>query len=77
MISTAALPATGLDQPGTVSVTVAACVWTAGHSAAAVMAAADKAFPEAGWRARDTSQAAPSVQSFIERTGLFLGPWSA
>ena len=73
MIATAALPATGLDQPGTVSVTVARLRLDPGQSAAAVMAAADKSFPEAGWRARDTSQAAPSVQSFIERTGLFLG----
>ncbi|MDB5362268.1 MAG: glycosyl transferase family 1 [Rhodospirillales bacterium] len=73
MISTAALPSTGLDQPGTVSVTVARLRLDPGIRAASVMAAANQAFPEAGWRARDTSQAAPSVQSFIDRTGLFLG----
>ncbi|HLZ66147.1 MAG TPA: FtsX-like permease family protein [Aliidongia sp.] len=73
MISTDALPVTGLDQPGTVSVTVARLRLDPGTQAATVMKAADEAFPEAGWRARDTSQAAPSVQNFIDRTGLFLG----
>ena len=38
MISTAALPATGLDQPGTVSVTVARLRLAPGQPAAAVMA---------------------------------------
>lgn len=72
MIAQDALPATGLDQPGTISVTVARLRLAPGVAPAQVMAAAKTAFPDAGWRARDTSEAAPSIQNFIDRTGLFL-----
>lgn len=72
MISRDALAATGLDQPGTISVTVARLRLDPGVRAASIIGAANQKFPEAGWRARDTSEAAPSVQTFIDRTGLFL-----
>jgi putative ABC transport system permease protein len=73
MISRAALGLTGLDQPGTISVTVARLKLDPGVAAADVIAAANQAFPDAGWRARDTSEAAPSIRNFIDRTSLFLG----
>ena len=38
----------------------------------ALRAAADDAFPTAGWRVRDRSDASPSMRRFIERLGLFL-----
>ena len=34
--------------------------------------AANDAFPQAGWRLRDRSDASPSMRRFIERLGLFL-----
>ena len=34
--------------------------------------AANTAFPQAGWRLRDRSDASPSMRRFIERLGLFL-----
>ena len=38
----------------------------------AVALAAPQAFPLAGWRIRDRSDASPSMRRFIERLGLFL-----
>ena len=38
----------------------------------ALGAAANAAFPRAGWRLRDRSDASPSMRRFIERLGLFL-----
>ncbi|GGF30642.1 glycosyl transferase family 1 [Aliidongia dinghuensis] len=73
MIARAALAGTGLDQPGTISVTVARLKLDAGVKAADVIAAANRTFPDAGWRARDTTEAAPSIRNFLDRTGLFLG----
>jgi len=76
MISTAALQDTGLDQPGTVSVTVARLRLDPGQSAAAVMAAADKAFPEAGWRARAPARRPPRSRASSSGRGCFWD-WSA
>ena len=38
----------------------------------ALRGAAENAFPRAGWRVRDRSDASPSMRRFIERLGLFL-----
>jgi putative ABC transport system permease protein len=72
LISAEGLRASGLEQPGTLSSAVYRLRLPPGADAKAVIRAADEAFPDAGWRAHDFTNAAPSVQSFIDRTSMFL-----
>jgi putative ABC transport system permease protein len=72
LVSTAGLARSGLEQPGTLSTSIYRLALPAGADAKALIAEADQAFPDSGWQARDTSKAAPSVQSFITRTSMFL-----
>lgn len=43
-----------------------------GSDAAAVMAAAKQAFPEAGWHIRDWKNGSPGLRRFVDRIGMFL-----
>ncbi|MGZ8411021.1 MAG: ABC transporter permease, partial [Hyphomicrobium sp.] len=72
MIAADALPATGLIQPGSLiryhtrialAPNVAVDEW---------VNAVRNAFPQAAWRIRDVSGAAPGVERFVERMSLFL-----
>ncbi|HVJ52780.1 MAG TPA: FtsX-like permease family protein [Aliidongia sp.] len=72
LIAAAGLHAAGLDQPGTLSATVYRLKLPPDEPAKSVIAAAEQAYPDAGWRARDFTNAAPSIQGFIDRTSLFL-----
>jgi putative ABC transport system permease protein len=72
LISAAALPQTGLVVPGSM-VQYALRVTVPSQSAVPALAAALRAaFPDTGWRIRDTSNAAPGVTRFIDQTGQFL-----
>ena len=72
LIGLAALPATGLVQPGSIVQYRLRAVLPAGQSAAATLAALREAFPDTGWRLRDPAGAAPGVRRFIAETGLFM-----
>jgi|HubBroStandDraft_1064217.scaffolds.fasta_scaffold00207_5 putative ABC transport system permease protein len=72
LVSAAGLALSGLDQPGTLSSSVYRLRLPAPSDAKAVIKAADLAFPESGWRARDASEAEPQLQSFVTRTSMFL-----
>ncbi len=72
LISDQALAATGLIQPGSL-VTWKYRVKLADPTAAkAAVAAANRTFPEAGWRLRAASQAATGTERMVERLGFFL-----
>lgn len=72
LISSKALPATGLVRPG--SMMRHALRLTTGVPAAAPLLANDirAAFPDRGLRLRDTHDAAPGVTRFLDQTSLFL-----
>jgi putative ABC transport system permease protein len=72
LVSLAALPATGLIQPGSIVEYQLRAVLAPGQSVAATIAAIRAAFPDTGWRIRDAAQAAPGVHQFVDRTSLFL-----
>ena len=73
LIAAAALPATGLFQPGSLVRWKTRLLLPAGTSPADFAAAAATAFPQAGWQIRSALDAAPGVQRFVERLTLFLG----
>lgn len=75
MMSHAALQAAGLLRPGAlVNYHYRLKLPPAADNAAVKNIVADlgAAFPQAGWRVRDRSDASPSMRRFIERLGLFL-----
>ena len=72
IISQAALAATGLIQPGTLVDYDYRLRLPPGSDAAAAIAAARAAFPEAGWQLRSSADAAPSLQRLIDRVEFFL-----
>ena len=72
MISTAALPATELVQPGSLLNNDLRVVLPADVDPAATAAAIRTAFPDSGWRIRVPSEAAPGVARFIDQTSLFM-----
>jgi putative ABC transport system permease protein len=72
LVSTAALPATGLLQPGAIVEYHLRVALPSGRDPAALAAAIRKEFPDTGWRIRDTSNAAPGVAQFIDQTSLFM-----
>jgi putative ABC transport system permease protein len=72
LISSAALPETGLVVPGAIVRYAVRLILPDPARATALAAALRTAFPNEGWRIRDPQQAAPGATRFIEQTGLFL-----
>ncbi len=72
LIGLNALPGTGLVVPGSLVRYALRVALPAGASEAATRAALARDFPGAGWEIRDTSQAAPGLQRFLDRAGLFM-----
>ncbi len=72
VVSSASLEASGLDRPGSLLHRHYRLRLPEGASTAALRGELEQRFPQAGWRIRDTQQAAPGVRRFIERLGLFL-----
>ncbi|HSR72643.1 MAG TPA: FtsX-like permease family protein, partial [Kiloniellales bacterium] len=72
LVSEQSLPETGLVRPGSLLHYHYRLRLPPGSDAAALRADLEETFPEAGWRIRDAGQAAPGVERFVERLGLFL-----
>lgn len=72
MIATDALDDTGLVQPGSLIRFDYRVALPDGASAARWIEALNGAFPEAAWRVRDVSEAAPGLRRFVDRVGQFL-----
>ena len=73
IVAMAALPSTGLLQPGAlVNYDYRVKLPAGGDPAGWVREARDK-FPDAGWQVRTASEASPALQRFIDRVALFLG----
>lgn len=73
MIAEGALPATGLVQPGSLVHYHTRVLLPAGADAAVWREVTQAAFPQAGWLIRGAGDAAPGVERFVERLGMFLG----
>lgn len=72
IVSDAGLEATKLLQPGALSDYKYRLVLPPGADAKAFKERLTKAFPEAPWRIRDVTSAAPGLTRFIDRLTLFL-----
>ena len=72
MIGAASLAATELVQPGSLLSYELRAVFPAGTDARATAEALRAAFPNQGYRVRTAGEAAPGIERFIERVGLFL-----
>ena len=72
LISRAALEATGLLQPGAMVSYRTRLAYDPGQALDHPRAALAEAFPEGGWRVRDTRDPAPSVARFLTRLALFM-----
>ncbi|MBL8832359.1 MAG: ABC transporter permease [Rhodospirillales bacterium] len=72
MVARAALEGTGLEQPGALIRYQSRIVLTPGTDAPAWIEALKKRFPDAGWRIRGESEAAPGLQRWIDRIAMFL-----
>lgn len=72
LVAEASLPATGLVQLGSMLQRHYRLRLPAGADVGATRADLAAAFPEAGWRIRDASEAAPGVGHFIARLSQFL-----
>jgi putative ABC transport system permease protein len=72
MIAAAALPETGLIQPGSLVTYRYRIRLAPGSDAASWAEAARAAFPEAGWQIRTFDEASPTLQRSIERIAVFL-----
>ncbi|HTU56330.1 MAG TPA: FtsX-like permease family protein [Acetobacteraceae bacterium] len=72
LIGLAALPATGLVVPGSLVRHALRVVLPPGTRLATLRAALARAFPDGLWQIRDASQAAPGLQRFLARAGLFM-----
>lgn len=72
MVSTAALPDTGLLQPGSIAYWTEKIALAPGAGVDAWQAELNRRFPDAPWRVRDYTNASPQVETFIERMTLFL-----
>ncbi|MFQ6017797.1 MAG: ABC transporter permease [Kiloniellaceae bacterium] len=72
LVAKASLGDTGLVRPGSMIRYHYRLRLPEGGRVAELRQALKETFPEAGWRIRDASQAAPGVARFIERLGLFL-----
>ncbi len=72
LISPAALAASTLVQPGSLMHRLYRIKLPPGTDPAAFRQAAERAFPDAGWRIRDRDNGAPGLSQFVERLRLFL-----
>jgi putative ABC transport system permease protein len=72
LISAEALPRTGLVAPGSMVRYALRLTVPSPSAVPALEAALRAAFPDTGWRVRDSSDAAPGVRRFIEQTSQFL-----
>ncbi len=72
MIAAAALPATGLVQPGSLIDYSYRLRLAPGTGEAAWISTLRNKFPEAGWRIREPGQAAPNLARLLDRVTLFL-----
>lgn len=72
MIADMALPGTGLVQPGSLVRWQYRVALPAGADAAAFTEDLKSRFPQAGWRIRALSEAAPGLQRWVDRIAMFL-----
>ncbi len=72
MVAHASLADTGLVQPGSLIQHHYRLRLDPGVTPAEMRAALEERFPQAGWRIRDTTEAAPGIGRFINRLTLFL-----
>ena len=72
IIASAALPATGLVQTGSLLGYDWRLLLPPGTDPKAFTAAIRAAFPNSGWRIRDATEAAPGVSNAVDQTSLFL-----
>jgi putative ABC transport system permease protein len=72
LIAAAALPQTGLVQPGSIVEYRLRALLRPGADPAQFVRDLRAAFPAQGWRIRDASNAAPGIERFIDQTGLFM-----
>jgi putative ABC transport system permease protein len=72
LIAAAALPETGLVQPGSIAEYRLRVLLAAGADPAAFTRDLRAAFPGQGWRIRDARNAAPGIARFIDQTSLFM-----
>ena len=72
MVAQAALGATQLLAPGALAAYTYRLRLPPGSDASAVIAAAQSRFPEAGWRIRSFADAAPNLQTLLDRVTVFL-----
>ncbi len=72
LVASASLPATRLIRPGSLLHYHYRVKLPPGTLLAAWRQALRTAFPDAGWRVRDRTNANPGIRSFIDRTALFL-----
>lgn len=71
-IPKASIPETQLEQPGSLIRYHYRIKLVPGTDVTAWIARLNEAFPEAGWRVRALDDAAPNIQRFVDRVGLFL-----
>jgi putative ABC transport system permease protein len=72
LIATSTLQAAGLLQPGAIVEYRLRIGLPPGTDSQRIIAAMRAAFPNTGWRFRDSHDAAPGVAQFIDRTSLFM-----
>jgi putative ABC transport system permease protein len=72
LVARGSLAETGLLRPGSLNHHHYRLRLPETSDSAVVRRELSAAFPDAGWRVRDTSQAAPGLARFIDRLGLFL-----
>ncbi|MEQ8357565.1 MAG: FtsX-like permease family protein [Kiloniellaceae bacterium] len=72
MVASASLADTGLVQPGSLIQNHYRLRLDPDVTAKTLRADLGETFPEAGWRIRDTTEAAPGIGRFIDRLTLFL-----
>ena len=73
IVAMAALPTTGLLQPGALVNYDYRVKLPAGREPASWVREARDKFPDAGWQVRTANEASPALQRFIDRIALFLG----
>jgi putative ABC transport system permease protein len=72
LVSTAALPGTGLVQLGSLINYAYRVAFAHPAAIADFRSAATKAFPDGGWEIRDRNDAAPGIRQFVEQVTMFL-----
>ncbi|MEQ9491451.1 MAG: FtsX-like permease family protein [Alphaproteobacteria bacterium] len=72
IVPSAALAATGLEQPGSLIQYHYRVIVPAGETPTAWIDRLHERFPEAGWRVRGLDNAAPNIQRFVDRVTMFL-----